>query len=397
MFCEECGTKNAKGVAFCENCGHKLVEEKKKTKKESNTVSKAESKNNKNVAIIVIVAIAALVGAYMYIASTLTPEKVALKYFKGLAKRDANAVYSTINLEESKFVNKKLLKESLKNEEKINLDNYKTSKADKKGISTIVTITYIEKGSSTEKTKTIKLSKSKAKKWLIFDNWTVDASDLMVSDFRLTIPKDTKPSVDGIKLPEKYKDDTYSSSYDVYVIPSILKGIHKLTVKYSSGLVLAADVKTTSRYSTYNLTLEDSINKKISKDIKSKLTTLYEAAMDEKDFDDIKDKFDEDSRENIESVYNNLKDYVNKDYNNLQEFKIKNVKIKSVNPQSDEVTLYVEIKYDYKVEYKLGDETKDYSKKDKTTTIYAVYDLNKKDYKMTNLRSLVTYFSHYGL
>ena len=36
MFCGECGTKNEKGAAFCENCGAKLKEVPKEEEKEKN-------------------------------------------------------------------------------------------------------------------------------------------------------------------------------------------------------------------------------------------------------------------------------------------------------------------------------------------------------------------------
>ena len=43
MFCGQCGTKNEKGAAFCENCGAKLKEVSKEESKEKEaTVKKVE-------------------------------------------------------------------------------------------------------------------------------------------------------------------------------------------------------------------------------------------------------------------------------------------------------------------------------------------------------------------
>ena len=44
MFRGECGTKNKKGAAFCEECGAKLEVEEKEEKKSSSKESKEEVK-----------------------------------------------------------------------------------------------------------------------------------------------------------------------------------------------------------------------------------------------------------------------------------------------------------------------------------------------------------------
>lgn len=404
MFCEECGTKNKKNAAFCENCGHKMTTEEPK-KEEVKVVKKVVkkdpmSKSKKILIGAIAIVVVALIGTYMYVGSLFTPEKVAVKYFKAYAAKDADKLCDTIKLDESEFVSKKLLKAALKDEEKINIGNYSTEKSkDSDGISTSVTIKYVEEGSAKEKYKTIKLTKDKKKKYLFFDNWTVDSSELIVKDYSFSVPVNSTPSIDGVEVSDKYKEDSYSSYYDKYEIPSILKGSYKLTTKLKSGLVLEGNLKVNNSYSSFSsssLKLESATEKKILKEIKEKVSLIYDAVTSDKSFDDIKDKFDEDYRDDIEYSYNNLKEYALSDYNKLKEFKLKDVSIRYFNISDDNLELTVQIKYDYKVEYKNGDETKEYSKTGKTDSIYVTYKLDKKEYVMSNIKSLISYFSHYS-
>mgnify|MGYP002624838811 CR=1 FL=1 len=399
MFCEECGTKNEKDAAFCEKCGHKLKTVKTTTKVVKKETKPMSKKQKTTIGIVAVVAVI-LIGVYMFIGSTLKPEKIALKYFKAYANKDANALVSTISLEESDFVSKKLLKESLKDEDKISLANYSAEKEEKNdNLSTSVTIKYVEKGSSKEKTKTVRLTKNKKKKWLFFDNWTVDSSELIAKDYTITVPVGSTLKIDGVEVKDKYKKDSYSSYYDYYSIPSILKGSYTVTAELKSGIKLSGDLKVNGSYGSFSansLKLEEKTEEKLTKDITDKLNKLYESAIEDKSYDDVKSVFDEDYQDDFEYTYNQLKENALSSYNKLKEFKLTDVNIKSISLDDEEVSLTVQIKYDYKVEYESGDESKEHSKKGKMDTIYVTYKLEKKDYVMSELRSLVSYFSHYS-
>lgn len=397
MFCGECGTKNEKSALFCEKCGSKLEVEETVTKEV--VPRKPMSKKTKIIISVVAVVLVVLIGVYMYVGSLITPEKIALKYFKAYANNDAKTLFSTINLEESKFVSEKLLKESIKDNEKIKLANYSVKKEDEKedALSTSVTITYVEEGSSKEKTKNIKLTKNKKKKWLFFDNWTVDSSELVAKDYVITVPKDTTIEINGNSVSDKYREDSYSSYYDSYKIPSILRGKYDLTVNYDSGIKLVGELKINSNFGSYRtsgLKLEEKTSKKLEKEIKEKLELLYKSAMEDKSFDDIKESFNEDIRSDIESTYSDLKSNANSEYNKLKEINIDDIEITSVSVD-EELKLTVKMKYSYKLEYKYSDETKEYIGKNKIDSLYVNYTFDKKDYVMSDISSILTYFSRY--
>ena len=422
MFCEECGAKNKKGATFCEECGHAIkAEETKKaepkkekveTKKEvtEKVAKKPMSKGTKLLIGGIVAVVAILVGAYVYLSSVFTPEKVAIKYFKAYASKDANKICKVIKLDESEFVSKKLLKEALKDEEKIDLENYKIEKNPTKSqlekalgiketddLSKSITIKYIKKGSSKEYYKTIKLVKSKNKKFLFFDNWVVDSSDLVANDYSISVPKGAKPTIDGIEIKDKYKtSNTYT---DTYKIPSILKGTHKITAKLKSGIVLTGEYKVNGNYgsiSSSSLKLDKKTEETIKKSVKDNLTTIYDAVIADKSFEDIEEKFNEDYRDDIRDKYANLKQSALSDYNKLKEIKINDVNITYYSISNDELSVTARIKYDYKVEYKNGDEKKEYSKKDRSDNVYLTYKIGKSEFVLSNIRSIVSYFSHYS-
>lgn len=401
MFCEECGTKNKKNATFCENCGHKFETTNETVVNASPAKTKKPMDKKQKIIIGIVVAVVAiLIGAYMYIGSLFTPEKVALKYFKAYTSNDADALYSTLNLEESKFVSKDLLKKGLKDKEKIKVANYSIEKEDKKedSLSKSVTIKYVVDGSSNEKTKTIKLTKNKKKKLLFFDNWTVDTSEVVAKKYTISVPKNSEVKINDISVSDKYKQESYSSYYDSYEIPEILYGKYDLTVEYKSGIKLAGTLNVDGNYGSYrasSLKLESKTEKELIKQIREKVELLYKSAIEDKSFDDIKDSFNEDYRSDIEYRYNNLKNNAISEYNKLKEIKISDIKVTSTSVNEEKINLILSMKYDYKVEYKSGDETKEYTGKDKVDTFYVDFKLDKKDYIMTDLTSLVTYFSYY--
>ncbi|MBP3461258.1 MAG: zinc-ribbon domain-containing protein [Bacilli bacterium] len=402
MFCGECGTKNEKGALFCEKCGHKL-ETEEVTKKSTTKEKKPMKKEQKIIIGAAAFVIVVLIGVYMYLGSLFTPEKVALKYFKAYTSNNADALYSTLNLEESKFVNKDLLKENLKDKDKIKVANYKVIKDDEKeedSLSKKVVIEYVEEGSSKEKTKVVRLTKNKKKKFLLFDNWTVDSSELVATKYTISLPKDSTATINGIKISDKYKEDYSSSYYDKYVIPNILSGKYTIKVELKSGIKLEGNVNVNSgsygSYSASNLNLEEKTKKALQEEITEKVKLLYNSAIEDKTFDDIKESFDEDSRDDISYIYSNLKSGITSSYKKLKSIDITDINIKSVSLNDEKIRLTVNMKYKYKVEYQSGDETKEYSSSEKTDNFYVDYTLKDKKYVISNISSLNTYFSYYN-
>lgn len=400
MFCEECGTKNEQEAVFCEKCGHKLNKSEKKAVVQKE--KKPMSKKTKTIIVISALVVALLIGVYIYLISIFKPEKVALKYFKAYTTNNADALYSVVDLNDSKFANKKLFKESLKSKEKIDVSNYRIEKNEDKYqekdlLSKNVVIKYIVKGSSKEKTKIIKLSKTKKKKLLFFDNWVVDNSEILATRYTVKAPKNTKVKIDGIALNPKDKTEYYLT--DNYVIDSIVIGKHKISFEYKSGIKLEGEMNVSAgsyhSYSARGLNLDSKTKKKIENDTNKLVKLLYSSAIENKDFSEIEESFGEDYRDNIKDVYDKIKSSANSSYSNLKSFNLKDFKINSSSVENDKLKLIATMKYDYTIEYKVDDETKETTKKNQSRDdVYVYYDFKDKDYVMSNIKYLVTYFSY---
>ena len=393
MFCEECGTKNKQGSAFCEKCGHKFEQQTVQREK------KPMSKKSKIITGLVIGVIVLLTAAYFIIGSMFKPEKIALKYFKAYTSKDASAIYDTLQLEDSKFVSKKLLKEAIENDDKIELENYNVDEVEQDGQITTVTIKYVEKGSTKEREKTIRLAKSSKKQWLLFDKWVVDTGDIVAKDITVTAPKDTTVKINGIEIPEKYKNDSYSYGSTVYYkIPKIVKGKYTVTAELENGIELEGEMKISNNYDSFSssrLELSKSSKKDITKTSKEAIETIYQAIIEKKDFSEIKDKFEEDYQDDFESTYNNLKSYIMTDYSELKEFKLNDINVKYTSIYNGELSVTFEIKYDYKVARKSGDKTEEKEKKNQTRNVYAKFSFDDKKLVLTEFTSLISYFSYY--
>ena len=392
MFCEECGTKNKQGSAFCEKCGHKFEQQPVQREK------KPMSTKNKIIIGVVVAVVALLTAAYFIIGAMFKPEKVALKYFKAFTSKDADAIYNTLKLEDSKFVSKKLLKEAIENDDEIELENYSVDEVEKDGQITTVVIKYVEKGETKERTKTIRLAKSSEKQWLIFDKWVVDTSDIIAKDVTVSVPKDSTVKINGIKVPGKYEKDSIGSTA-YYKIPKIIKGKYKVTAELKNGIELEGEMKVSGNYSSFyssSLGLGSSSKKEVTKDVKESIDTIYQSIIAKKEFSEIKDKFAEDYQSNFESVYNDTKKTAISEYVQLKEFKLNDIKIKSVSIYDGKLSVTFEMNYDYKVAHKSGDKTEEVEKKDKTDSyVYAKFSLEDKKLVLTEISGLVSYFSYY--
>ncbi len=402
MFCGECGTKNEKGSIYCENCGHKLENAEPLKKKVKENPKKPMDKKQKTILSVVVVIVVLFVGLFMYMGNLCKPENVALKYFKAVASKDVDDLYSVLYLEKSDFVNKKILKDKLKDEKEIELANYKVKKGDvdKDDLSTSVKITYVEEGSSREKYQTVKLVKSKKKKWLFFDNWTVDSSSLVVKDYKLYVPSKATIKLDGIKVDKKYKNEKLStSSTDVYEIPTILSFKYKADIKLENGIELEDDISVRSSYDYYRTTnthLAKKTETKLKKDILSKMKTIYNAAIDDKSFDDIKDSFEVDDKDDIKDAYENLKSGLSLySYRKLTKIDFKKADITNVSVDEDEIELSVKLSYEYSLKYKLFDKEEEYNSKEQSDICYLTYKYEDDKFVLIDMSGLNYYYSTY--
>ena len=409
MFCGECGTKNKKGAALCEECGAKLeTEEEKEEKVEKKTtknVSKEEkeeiqeetkreekekkplTKKQKTLCIIGAIALVVLFGGYKYLEKQTSPKTIVENYLKAVNANDYKKLYKYSNYEGDKtFITEKQFEEAIKEQNKDSkAGNYVVGNVtlENAGLEANVTVNTTEK-----KELTIKLSKGMKKKYLFFDNWSITDAKAFgidtVKDYKIKVPKGTEVTFAGVKVADKYisKEEKKDESQIVtYVLPQVFatKTQAKMTLSKTS---VEREI-TPSNYSNY-YTLsfkEEEMNEKDKEAIldatKSITNALMKGIIDKKDYKDIKEAAD--LAEGMKSTYETKLNSYKRTNKSLEKFEITSAEITNITMDSDYMKVRVYLKYKYS--------TTTYKDREYTSSIYysVGYD---KGFKVFNLNGL---------
>ena len=393
MFCPECGKKNENGAQFCEHCGAKMAEESKVV------LPKTPRKPMKKKTIVIISIVSALVVILVVggivLSSNFKPSKIAVNYFVALMNNDTDKIYDYINVPDSEFTTKKMFTEVV-DTEKEDLLNYKIVSEEKStdGLSAQVKISYTLEGDKTPLTTTIYLVKDKKNKLLIFDNWKIsDGSSLVEEDYDITVYKGATVKLEGVEVPEKYKEESISQRYDTYVIPAIFKGEYDAEVTLKNGLKTKSVLDTTGYDSSLtDFELSENEEKELTSSIKDYVSKLYKAALEGKSFDDIKKDYEYKGSDldELEKAYKSFASSIKN--SGLTKYSLKDVEISrySINTEG---YLYVTVntEYDYTVKSYFSDETVDNDDED---TAYLTFDYSD-GFKLVDMTGLATYFSRY--
>lgn len=394
MYCSECGKKLKKGSLFCGECGAKVKKEKKKI----------DLKNNK-LAIIISSIVALLVICLVTLNILTSPKHIVSKYIKASINKDSNALYSLLDLDGdktfvSKGVFKKLIDSNLKDS---NIENYKIKSVtyDTDKLTAKVLFTYTLKNKSGENTRFIELNKSKDKKYLFFNKWTINgfaSSSVIVKDYKILVPKNSKVIYEGIKLTSKYLDkDNKNEKIDVYKLPQVFRTKTTIEATLSNGINIKDEVTPNLLFKQYQLklttrNLSDNDNKKIVEVVKNNLELLYKSAIEGKSFNDIKSNFKAKDLTSLENSYIKFSKNLNDRTTKLKNISFDDIDITSAYINNNgELNIIAKAKYDYNVEYNLGEETKE-SSKHSLSYFTLVFSLENKNYDLVNISGFQTFF-----
>lgn len=434
MFCGECGTKNTGASQFCENCGAKLAgapEQQVSPSPVEGTVNNVQPNNvqnqmpntqvmatqpakpmsKKTKLILTIIAVIAVIfgGAYYYVGTLVTPEKVAEDYFNALVELDAKKIYKFLQVEDTEFTTEEMFEKVIKNttdkDSKMEIVNYEVGSVkydDLTKMTAKVTITYVEKDKDKSQTVDVKLAKGKDKKWLFYDEWLVVTTAYEVkTDVTVKVDKGATVKVEGVKLNKKYLDEESSSSYsDYYKVPAMFGGKYKFNVKYTNGLETEELVNVASGgyYASLSASsLTKKVKAEINKQMAADVQLIYDSVIAKKTFDEIKSNFEytDGDLTNLTSAYNTLAKDLAAASSQLTKLKVNESDISSIYSNSDgSLSMSTTFKYDYTVSYQSNGQAQTHSD---NTTNYVTFTYQRVDgkYKLTNIKYLKTYFSRY--
>lgn len=394
MFCPECGKKNQDGAQFCEFCGAKIAEESKVVLPK--TPKKPLSKKTKIIIVVVVALVIILGGGGIILSNNYTPSKVAEDYFVALMNDDTNKLYDYIDVPDSEFTSKKIFNEVIDTKENDDLVNYQVVSEEKSadGLSAQVKISYTLEGRQTPLNEIIYLVKDKKNKMLIFDNWKISqGSSLVEEDYEITTFKGASLKLEGVEVSEKYKEESDSTRYDTYVIPAIFKGEYDVTVTLENGLTTESTIDVSGYGSSINtLKLSDKNEKALEEAAKDYVGKLYKAAIEGKNFNDIKGDFNYDGADlsDLEDAYESFARSIKN--NELKEYTLTDLSVDRLSVDADgclEITVDVEYKYTVKDYF-----SEENILKSDDDTAYLTFDY-ADGFKLVDFTSLATYFSRF--
>lgn len=157
-------------------------------------------------------------------------------------------------------------------------------------------VNYILKGSASPQSETITLVKSSGKKFLFYPDYYVNVDNLIVSNFHVSVPKESTVYIDNIKLTEKMTspDDDYNYSdynYDTYVVSKIFSGEHELKVEhpicdvYTEKIQINDSDYYSSSYTVPELILNDSVRANLTNMTEDIYIQIVSSALEKKSFD----------------------------------------------------------------------------------------------------------------
>ena len=293
-----------------------------------------------------------VLGAMIYflvpfIFGNFSAEHKAKEYFVALVNEDYDSVYSLFNINTKDDKNFLLKKDGLKQYRaslgltdvlnyKVNDDNksfWKFENSD--DIRKEVVISYTNRGDSNEHYFTVNLVKESAKKYYIFDEWSIDYVGIASSNVIINVLEGAKVKIDDIEIPEKYSSKGQLIGGTTYTIPMIFAGKHKIEV--SLGGMETLKLTETIKGNNDTLFFDDMrLSKETAEELQelaiTNMKSVYLAALNGEPFDKVKDIFvqDEDSLSSIKTAYEELAKGFNNDSRHVSK-----IEFTSVNTEID--------------------------------------------------------------
>lgn len=395
MFCPKCGKKNIEGAKFCEFCGAEIKSEEKVV-----LPKKPRKKLNKKHIIIIAVAIIlvllfVIVGVIL--SNSFKPSKVASEYFLALVDDDSDKVYDFINIPKNEFTTKEVFEKVNKEDDSdLDLVNWEvvSEEVSSDGLSAQVEINYTVEGRQTPLSTTIYLVKDSKNKLLIFDNWKIsEGSSLVRENYKIKTFKDSTLKLEGIDVDKKYLEENDDDTYDTYVIPALFKGEYNAEITLKNGLKASSKIEVNnSNFSFENFELSDKDSDDLESTITSNLGKLYEYALDDKSFDDIKADYEYDGADlgDLEDAYKQFLLFIKS--SGLRKYELNDINVEKITV-TEKGYIYVTVvaDYDYAAKAYLSDDDIEKSDED---TCYLTFDY-KDGFKLVDMSSLATTFSRF--
>lgn len=400
MYCSECGATNRTDAIFCQECGKKI------NRKKRNFKIKLQKKTK--ILIVLITLFIIMFGSASAVLLYMTsPKTIAKQYMEAIVKKDSDKLYQFLDLSKDKtFVTKELYQTFFNEEYAESIENYQITDVyyGNGRLTATITFTYTEISGS-EKTMKVSLLKQKKKKLLFFDDWKIAPSvveNQVIEDYKIIVPKKAKVTYAGILVKDRYlKQEDSTETTDIYQLEQVFSFPTQIKVTLENGyeiedIVIPSTYKNSYTAKVSLSTLSKEEQEKFMQTIQADLTTLYEGAIKETPFVQLKLKIDSDQKKEIENEYRQLTQSLKSAYNTLQTIKFTNISISSV-----KMTETGSLKFRFKANYQYSIRYLDTTLKEQTKSLNSYsymelsYVVKKGEYYIVDANDLEDYFSRY--
>ena len=358
IICAKCGSFNEKGMKFCKKCGTAFnddsLDENQLFIKNSvinHSVSPNRNKKGKRrskwpfILILIILVVVSLGCIYFYLDKKTSPRSFIKEYMEAVSNKDYSSLYNYSSFDGDKtFIRESDYTEALKNIKYLDtVSSYEIDSIDYKDsyVEVEMDVVYETIG---KKSMTIKLKKADEKEYLLFDKWVLVSNNRIdidvVSDYKITVPKDSSITFNDIEVNKKYLDSS-KDTVDVYSLPQVLSSNAKLRVSLTNGMEIVKNIVPSKESDGYKLTISksdisSSEQEAIMEATKNDLGVLMNAIIEDKKFEEIKDNLAKNSDlSELEKTYNRYVSSLNNYKYNLDKFSFESSSIVSIKLDDD--------------------------------------------------------------
>lgn len=337
--------------------------------------------------IFEIIALIALVVAFYQIAKdSFSAKKTGEKFFVAMMNGEWDAAYGMMDLEENEFINEEQFLAAVERSPDafgVSVENYVAREERKNDQETEVIVNFRRKGAESDDEGTITLKKQSQKNLLLFDSWKVSGQQF-AQKFSVAVPAGAEVVFDGIKLDRKYIRKP-GGDQETYELPAVFSAYHEIAVSMEGRKEVKARVHASQKeYSLQSLPYQEEELSGLIETAGQNMEAIYAAALDGKNFSEIKQFFTTDSNalNQIQRDYSSLVDAVkarttSSSTKNPYQYEFRGIQGtaygEAYQGQSSAVTVYLEYQYTMSYVYR-GTEGADSSRKNSMSFHYVMED-----------------------
>lgn len=268
--------------------------------------------------IIAALIVTAFLTFFIYMKQMTKPTRLVDRYVSTFMSKDSDTLFDLIGFETGTFITKDAFAKSMEECHRYSsITSYSLVPGNSQGDNQMqYNLSFWDDNHNNPYTQTLLLNLSSSRLYFFFDQWEIDTTEFLAKNCSLAVPKGAMVTVDGIDLSEHFSA-VPDKDLDVYELGSLFTGTHDITVSikgfedYTTTTSLpAGDYSGKQIYTitTSMMKVTAETEKNLKQLAESFITSIYEGALTEQDFDSISKDFtiEKDSIDSMGLAYNTL-------------------------------------------------------------------------------------------